>query len=462
MYKSWRNTMPHLWIHKLKESNSRLHKEDVIKQALTAANLGSKDAEIFLHMAWYAYNPYNTYNTKKVPVIKDLSNRDNPYDEFYTLLHRLNDREVTGHAALAEIERVAYSFDTEIWETLLKPVILKDLRVGATVKTFNKICKGTKYEIPVFEAQLASDSAKHKKKLVGKKIIEPKLDGIRVLALVDNIHNSRTVTLYSRNGKELKNFGHIAKQIETSSVFFSGPAFSAERYTSYILDGEVISENFQALMTQAQRKTDVDTSDSIYTVFDIIPTVHFKSSKWNVPQHRRTNRYLKPIQAQVNLQCPNIKILSGKEVNLDTDEGHNIMRRYADDLVKIGYEGIMIKDIDAPYQCKRGTSWMKWKPVITVDLAIVALEEGTGRNAGRLGALVCKGVDSESGKEIEVSVGSGLSDKQRDEIWKAGDSNIGMIVEIKADVITQNQNGTYSLRFPRFVRFRGTEVGEKI
>ena len=167
--------MPQNWILKLQESNSRLHKEDTIKQALEAANLGSKDADIFLTLAWYAYNPYNTYNTKKVPVIPDLISRDNPFDVFIDLLKRLQQREVTGNAAIAEIERVAYEFDTDLWELLLRPTILKDFRVGATVRTFNKICKKTKYEIPVFEAQLATDSAKHEKKLVGKKILESKL-----------------------------------------------------------------------------------------------------------------------------------------------------------------------------------------------------------------------------------------------------------------------------------------------
>ena len=38
----------------------------------------------------------------------------------------------------------------------------------------------------------------------------------------------------------------------------------------------------------------------------------------------------------------------------------------------------------------------------------------------------------------------------------------GDIVEIRADAITQNQDGTYSLRFPRFLRFRGFKHGEKI
>jgi DNA ligase-1 len=82
----------------------------------------------------------------------------------------------------------------------------------------------------------------------------------------------------------------------------------------------------------------------------------------------------------------------------------------------------------------------------------VGVEEGTGRNEGRLGALVCSGFDD--GKEISVNVGSGFSDSDRDEFWANTNHIIGRTAEIMCDVITQNRDGTYSLRFPRFVRFR--------
>jgi ATP-dependent DNA ligase len=44
----------------------------------------------------------------------------------------------------------------------------------------------------------------------------------------------------------------------------------------------------------------------------------------------------------------------------------------------------------------------------------------------------------------------------------ARDKVMGQVVEVQADAVTQNQDGTYSLRFPRFVRFRGFEAGEKL
>ena len=82
------------------------------------------------------------------------------------------------------------------------------------------------------------------------------------------------------------------------------------------------------------------------------------------------------------------------------------------------------------------------------------------RSEGRLGALVCEGVDD--GKAIAVNVGSGFSDGDRTGFWSSRDSLVGQLVEVRADAVTQNQDGTYSLRFPRFLRFRGFEVGEKL
>ena len=120
----------------------------------------------------------------------------------------------------------------------------------------------------------------------------------------------------------------------------------------------------------------------------------------------------------------------------------------------------MIKDLKAPYQCKRTISWLKLKPFIEVSLGVTDVEEGTGKNVGRLGAFVCSGVDD--GKLITVNVGSGFSDDNRIEFYRDRNLVVGRIVEVRADAVTQNQDGSYSLRFPRFKCFRGFEAGEKI
>ena len=177
-------------------------------------------------------------------------------------------------------------------------------------------------------------------------------------------------------------------------------------------------------------------------------------------QRRRSN-LLRSMKATLD-KVGGIDIIPQVEVDLDTAVGEMQFKQYNKDAIDAGFEGIMIKDIDAPYICKRHVAWLKQKPFIEVSLAVVAVEEGTGKNAGRLGAIICEGEDD--GKKIRVNVGSGLTDEQRDEFWKDQDALMGQIVEVRADAATLNQDSedVYSLRFPRFLRFRGFKAGEKI
>ena len=128
--------------------------------------------------------------------------------------------------------------------------------------------------------------------------------------------------------------------------------------------------------------------------------------------------------------------------------------------LKAGFEGLMIKPLNDIYVCKRSKSWLKIKPIIEVTLTVIDVEEGQGKFEGTTGALVCEGEDD--GLLIKVNVGSGLTDENRKEIWTDKDTVIGSLVEIRADVVTQNQDGSYSLRFPRFKTFRGFNPGEKL
>ena len=441
------------WIRDLESSDSRLHKESVIEKALMAAKLGSANAQCFLFNCYQAYNPYFVFGVKKVPETEGLEGKTNPWPKFWGLCESLRTRSVTGHAARDAIQHIAEQFDSVEWNNLARRVLIKDLRCGITERTLNKVLGKTEWAIPVFTCQLATDSNKHVAKMKGVKRLEQKLDGVRVLAVV----TKTSVRLYSRNGKPFENFGHIEEALLDIKNKLA-KLFSTYR-DGFVLDGEVIGASFQALMKQAQRKTDVQASDLVYSVFDIIPLEDFERGYWNAQQHRRL-AILEEHRDTFQELTTCVRIMDGINVDLNTSEGHDILRRYANDAVVAGFEGIMIKDIDAPYECKRSTFWMKWKPVITVDLNIVGVEEGTGRNEGRLGAFICEGVDD--GRAIRVNVGSGLTDEDRSSYWDNAEHLIGDVVEVAADAVTQNQDGTYSLRFPRFVRFRGFEPGEKL
>lgn len=434
-------TQPEKIIQQLEADNSRLAKEAILEQAMT------EGLDEFFEGLRMCYDTLYTFGVKQVPISK-ADGQGLPWTAFKELAESLYKRELTGHAARDALELAMNVATKEQWNDFYRRILIKDMRAGFSEKTINTVVKKTgktQYKVPVFECMLAHDGANHEKKITGVKLLEPKLDGVRCITVVD--YENRTVTQYTRNGKVLENFGHI-----TSGLFEHIDALGR----SYVLDGEVVSNSFQDLMKQVHRKSDVQAQDARLMLFDIVPLVEFKQGVSVMGQRRRSNllRSFKPVFDAAG----SIDIIEQKEVNLDEFVGDLEYKEYNKEAIEKGFEGIMLKDPEAKYVCKRDTAWLKQKPFIEVSLTVVSTEEGTGRNQGKMGALVCEGKDD--GRIINVNVGSGFTDQQRDEFWSCRVD--GHVVEVRADAITQNQDGTYSLRFPRFLRFRGFTKGEKI
>jgi DNA ligase-1 len=422
-------------IRSLEEHPSRLNKEAIIE--------AEKDNVELFEGFRLALSPFITFGVKKVPSHSGPNGQGLPWVAFKELCHLLSTRQLTGDAARDAIELALSTSTGKQWNDWYRRILIKDLRCGVSEKTINKIKKDA---VPVFECMLAHDGANHESKVSGKKLIEPKLDGVRVLTLVDM--QTRTVTQYSRNGKILENFSHITKAIEANIDLIG---------RSVMLDGEIVSTSFQALMKQVHRKDNVEASDAVLMLFDIIPLSEFQKGKSVLGQKRRTNM-LKGM-TEIFKKIGSIDIIPQIEVDLDTAVGEMQFKQYNKDAIDAGFEGIMIKDVDAPYVCKRHVAWLKQKPFIEVSLTIVGIEPGTGKNEGKMGAVICEG--EEDGKFIRVNVGSGWTDDQRAEV---DDEVIGQVLEVRADAITRSQDSedVYSLRFPRALRFRGFTAGEKL
>lgn len=440
-------------IKALESDNSRLAKEEILAEQ--AAN----NNEEFFEGVRMALNPFITFGVKKVPSHGGPDGQGLPAAAFNELAELLYTRQLTGNDARDAIELALSAATQDEWNYWYRRILIKDLRCGVSEKTVNKVLKKTAIApVPVFECMLSHDGANHEKKIAGTKLLEPKLDGVRCLTIVN--YEARTVTQYTRNGKVLENFSHITTALEQ---------FIDDFGRSYVIDGEVVSKSFQDLMKQVHRKDDVQATDAKLAAFDILPLSEFQAGK-SVMGQRRRSKLLKSFEtifekastwAGLTGNCL-VEVVPQKEVDLDTLVGELEFKQFNADAIAAGYEGIMIKDPEALYECKRTTSWLKQKPFIEVSLTVVAVEEGTGRNEDKLGALVCEGVDD--GKKIVVNVGSGFTDNDRDEIWQDKDAVIGQIVEIRADAATRSQDSedVWSLRFPRFLRFRGFAAGEKI
>ena len=427
----------------LEDHNSRLNKEAII---LAQAEFGNDQLFEGIRLA---LDPMITFGLKQIPEKKDADGPGLPWDSFTLAITGFVSRNVTGNTARDMVAQMMKSATKAEWNGWYRRILIKDLRCGVSEKTVNKVVekKWPDYTVPVFSCQLAHDSANHESKVTGRKLIEVKLDGVRVLTIV---YPDGRVDQFSRNGKEFANFPHIKEQFAKVASGLAVP---------YVFDGEVMSSSFQDLMKQVHRKSDVNAGDAILYLFDIVPLEDFQKGVWNMKQSERT-AILQNWFDNEQTNLPSVRVLEQEEVDLSTEEGNKVFKQINQDAIDGGYEGIMIKDINAPYECKRSHAWLKLKPFIEVSLNVVAVEEGTGKNIGKLGALVCEGVDDN--KKIVVNVGSGFTDEHRDDYWINKNKLLGMVTEVRADAITQNQDGTYSLRFPRFKGFRGFAIGEKL
>ena len=422
-------------IQELESDNSRLKKEAIIRRESDAENIR------FFNGVGSALDGFRTFGIQKVPISK----KDGPgitQTEFDDVLKQMEERQLTGDSMRGMVQDLCDRAKMEEWNDWYRRILIKDLRCGVTHKTINK---HSTMKVPVFECMLADDSKKHEKKMTGDVYVEPKLDGVRVITICDV--DKDEVRMYSRNGKELNNFPKILEQFDS---------MLDQMAESMVFDGEVMSDDFQTLMREIHRKGGAKTDDAVLNVFDCLPLEAFKEGGYAgslTVRKGMLNEYE---------FGPNISKVEYVRMNLSEDDGQKMFADYNKLCIDKGFEGIMVKPMGGVYECKRSSLWLKVKPFIEVSLKVIDTEEGTGRNAGKLGALIVEGTDMD--KFIKTNVGSGLTDNDREEFWKAKDKLIGQIVEIRADAITQNQDtkDEWSLRFPRFLRFRGFEIGEKL
>ena len=421
-------------INELESNNSRLFKEDVIEKNLTYKN--------FQEGLAMCLDPLVTFGVKQVPD----SEKDGDglaWIDFKKGANLLIEREKTGHAARDLIIELMSSSTNSQWNDWYRRILIKDLRCGVSEKTVNNVAKrmDLKFRVPVFSCMLAHDGAKHPKKIKGNCLVEYKYDGVRVIAIV----MKGKATLYSRNGKIFHNFHHIER------------ALSKPEYNNIVFDGEVMSDDFQALMKQVYRKSGAKTDDAYLALFDILPLSEFNQGRSKLTSIERKKELNKLSKTFENV----IKLVDYEIINFDDKDGQDKFSIMNKEALKKGFEGLMIKPNDNYYESKRSHAWLKIKPFIEVTLKIIDIQEGTGKHAGKLGAFSVEG--SDDGKFFSLSVGSGLTDDEREKYWASKDKLLGRLIEIRADAITQSIEGeNFSLRFPRFKSFRGFEKNEKI
>jgi len=127
------------------------------------------------------------------------------------------------------------------------------------------------------------------------------------------------------------------------------------------------------------------------------------------------------------------------------DSLEDVMRAF-DSIVGNGYEGIIVRHNLGPYERKRSTWVMKFKPKQEDSYEIVGFQEEIDKDGfpkDTLGALVCASGDGDI-----FNVGTGFTDERRRELWHGRDMLKGQAARVKYQHITSGRNVP---RFPVFV-----------
>jgi ATP-dependent DNA ligase len=216
-----------------------------------------------------------------------------------------------------------------------------------------------------------------------------------------------------------------------------------------VLDGEIVSGSFNKTSGDIRRK-DEAALDAEYHVFEALSYRAFsgESGTDNLCFPYKFRRKFTEFILTHASSNSSIKIVERR----DASSLEEVQAIY-EDFRNRGLEGAMIKSLDGIYAKKRSHAWLKMKNEDSEDLRVIGAFEGTGKYAGKLGGLI---VDR---KGVEIRVGGGFSDEQRESFWKQFLSEkidskdsllLSRLIEVEYHEITKDG----SLRHPRFIRFR--------
>ena len=412
------------FVREITSSNSKKFKQEVLQKY--------KNDEIIQKYLKIAFDPYKRYGfnypkLSKVVHVRDTWCAPTVLDLFDYLEVHNTGRDVDVAVCQLALDWHISAEDIDSYKLLCK-LICKDLSIGVDAKTINSVIPGL---IPTFSVQLAEKYFDKPEKVEGKEFaITTKIDGGRIIAVKEN----GLVSFFTRAGQRYEGLVDLEKEM------------SERLPDNFVLDGEITLLNYQnydskAAYKQAMKITRADGEKHgvKMLVFDGMPFSDWKNQDSSFTYLQR-RQMLDCMTGFFNSDLVYFELLPILYLGSDTSKILGLL----DSEIARGQEGVMINICDASYEFKRTWNLMKVKKMNTLDLEIIGFEEGEGRLAGTLGAILVEY------KNNVVKVGSGFSDELRKEIWRDRGIWFGRICEIQYFEETTNQNGGISLRFPVF------------
>ena len=424
------NTLMHFknFYEEIRSSNSRKFKQEVLQKY--------KDDEVVQKYLKIAFDPYTVFGISSKKLQKEVRVGETLCPPtIFGLFDYLTEHN-TGSAvdvAVCQIARDWILFDNPDLCSLLEELICKDLSIGADAKSINAVMPDL---IPTFNVQLANKYFDNPKKLEGKKFaITTKLDGFRLIAMKDEAGN---VSFFSRVGQRVE--GLIEIEEELKNAFPEGTVLDGELTISNYFEMES-KEAYKAASKIIRLKGDTPKTGLTYRVFDGMHIDEWRNQNCTHSYSLRRN-LLHGLFKFPMAPVSHIELLPVLYQGDDVSKVQELL----DKVVSEGGEGVMINLLDSTYKFTRCWDIMKVKKFQSLDLEVIDLEEGSGRLAGTLGAIL---VRYKGGNAVRV--GSGFSDEERALYWAQPDLILHKIVEIKYFESTRNAEGQESLRFPTWV-----------
>lgn len=407
-------------LNELSSTTKRLEKEAILTR--------EKDNALLKRVVFLALDPFTQFYIRKIPAYKvNWTGTHITLDGLLPYLDELSTRLVTGNNAINHLTWMLENASPSD-AAVIERIIQKDLKCGVSDSTANKIWPGLIHQYP---CMLASQ---YDEKLVAKMkfpaMAQLKMDGMRFNAIV----RSGKCELKSRSGKTVDLLGRLEQEF----IVMAGGR-------NLVFDGELVVDNEGALLdrqtgngilNKAVKGTisEQEAKRVRATLWDVIPYDRFVKG---VDKESYMTRFT---LLQSMSHPKTIRIVEHKVV-ANIEEAQAIFEKYLAE----GQEGIILKNLNSPWEDKRSKNLIKFKGEMDCDLRVVGVQPGTGKYEGKLGALIC---ESEDGV-IKVDVGSGFKDFQREENYP-----IGTIVAVKYNARIKNKAGEESLFLPIFQEVR--------
>jgi DNA ligase 1 len=379
------------------------------------------------------------------------------------LLNDLAARKLTGNAARDAVADMGCALDgCDLMAFIM--AIERDAKMGIGRNSVKKVWPDI---FPKFDVMLAKPF--EPKRFKGQHFTQVKKDGVRVIADATRGpgggYMDGEVTFYSRTGKEFTGFNHLEDEIREWLSSFADDATGLTQFLAdgVVFDGEVTSGSFNETVGSVRRK-DEQSPDAEFHIFDWLPASEFYRGKSGLKL--RTRRQHLDTMGGFLKGMSKLVVMPTYIAN-SVEEIQAMYQKARDN----GHEGLMVKDPDAHYECKRSFAWLKLKAEESAEFRVIGAfpgEPGT-KYADCLGGIVV--ARHHNGTIVPVRVGGGISDAQRKEWWEAFQRDVaadfdmetttgellGRLAECEFHEVTPDG----SLRHPRFVKWRDTFTGSK-